>query len=258
MLHFAISDIHGSYSAMLEALENAGYESKNPNHQIVCCGDMFGRAQNNLDACVNIWHYLTDAEKHANLPVCIRGNHEDILIEAIKRRKLDYIDCQNGEHHTFASFDGTPAISMQYDICAQNSAAKKMKDCGFYDWLISLPYYYETENNLFIHGFLPVTDDKRNFDFVTKDFDKVTENQWKVASWSVTPKILPFFEIGYPHGIDKTIVFGHWATMDLIKLKNPNKPIVYGEIFEDKELKLIGLDGTTAYTHKVICKILEN
>ena len=40
---FAVSDIHGFYTQLREALDKAGFDSENENHLFVCCGDCFDK-----------------------------------------------------------------------------------------------------------------------------------------------------------------------------------------------------------------------
>ena len=41
---FAVSDIHGHATLLKEALTQAGFDRKNPDHLLVCCGDYFDHA----------------------------------------------------------------------------------------------------------------------------------------------------------------------------------------------------------------------
>ena len=36
---FVVSDVHGHYTLLKEALEKAGFQNENKNHLLVCCGD---------------------------------------------------------------------------------------------------------------------------------------------------------------------------------------------------------------------------
>lgn len=45
---FAVSDVHGYFEQMKNALDEAGYECENDAHLLVCCGDYFDRGSENL------------------------------------------------------------------------------------------------------------------------------------------------------------------------------------------------------------------
>ena len=44
MKYFCFSDAHGDYNAFMAAVVKYGYNCKDPNHQLISCGDNFGRA----------------------------------------------------------------------------------------------------------------------------------------------------------------------------------------------------------------------
>lgn len=251
MTYFVFADPHGNYEALLAAITEMGYDAANPKHQLIGCGDYFGRAAQINSDCMNIWRYLTSPH-HTNKPICIRGNHESILIDAIERRQLTETDIYNGEHNTFASFLGRYPNQVKYDCCLQFDAAKAMIDVGFYDWLKSLPWCFETEHYIFTHGFVPMMYFARGVEL--GDFD---DWSWARASWAKTPddiKTLDLINIKS----HKTIVFGHWRAKELNERFAGKWEEVDGDIYVDKERKLIGLDTTTVLSHKVGCVIIED
>lgn len=251
MKYFVFADPHGNYEALITAIAEMGYDASNPQHQLIGCGDYFGRAAQSNTDCANIWKYLTSLH-HTNKPICIRGNHESILIDAIARRQLTDIDIYNGEHNTFASFSGRYPNQVKLDCYLQFDAAKAMINVGFYDWLKSLPWYFETEHYIFTHGFMPTMYFVRGVEL--SDFDV---EDWKRASWAKTPddiRTLDRMGVKSP----KTIVFGHWRAKELNEKFAGKWAEKDGEIYVDEERKLIGLDVTTALSHKVGKIILED
>ena len=251
MRYFVFSDPHGDFEALLTAITEMGYDAFNSQHQLVGCGDYFGRAAQSNSDCFNIWQYLVSPH-HVNKPICIRGNHESILIDAIERRQLTEVDIYNGEHNTFASFLECYPNQVKYDCYLQFDAAKAMINVGFYDWLKSLPWYFETEHYIFTHGFVPLIYLTRGIEL--SDFN---DYDWERASWSKTPDDIRYLDT---QGFEspKTIVFGHWRAKELNERFAGKWEEVDGEIYVDKERKLIGLDTTTALSYKVGCIILED
>ena len=251
MKYFVFADPHGDYQALLTAITEMGYDAANPKHQLIGCGDYFGRAAQSNSDCINIWKYLTSPH-HVNKPICIRGNHESILIDAIERRQLTETDIYNGEHNTFASFLGRYPNQVKRDLYLQLDAANVMVNIGFYDWLKSLPWYFETEHYIFTHGFIPDEAFIENINL--KEF---TDDDWEEASWSDTPWQIKLYELKCKNKT-KTIVFGHWRAKELNEKFADKWEEKDGEIYVDKERKLIGLDITTALSYKVGCIILED
>lgn len=251
MTYFVFADPHGNYEALITAITKMGYNAANPQHQLIGLGDYFGRAARSNSDCVNIWKYLTSPH-HTNKPICIRGNHESILIDAIERRQLTETDIYNGEHNTFASFLGRYPNQVKRDCYLQFDAAKVMINVGFYDWLKSLPWYFETEHYIFTHGFVPL----QWFGKKWKLRD-LCDWEWNTASWAKTPDYI--WTLDQTHTkVDKTVVFGHWRAKELNEKFAGKWEELDGDIYVDKERKLIGLDTTTVLSHKVGCMILED
>lgn len=248
MKYFVFADPHGDYEALLSVLNEKGYDKTNPQHQLIGLGDYFGRAAQSNTDCVDIWKYLTNSD-HINKPICLRGNHESILIDAIKRAKLTITDIRNGEHNTFASFINKYPAEIAYDSIYQYEAAKKMSECNFLSWLESLPWYYETDHYIFTHGFVPLS-----YFSEDKPLDSFDDYDWDRMSWANTPEVLASLDNIEMEKI-KNIIFGHWTSSDLV-----NKFIApcdhYGDIFIYK--KFIGIDYTTVLTHRVGCIVVED
>lgn len=251
MTYFVFADPHGNYEALITAITEMKYDASNPQHQLIGCGDYFGRAARSNSDCVNIWRYLTSPH-HANKPICIRGNHESILIDAIERRQLTETDIYNGEHNTFASFLGRYPNQVKRDYYLQFDAAKVMIDFGFYDWLKSLPWYFETEYCIFTHGFVPLQWFGKGW-----KLSDLSDWEWDAASWAKTPDYI--WTLDQTHTkVDKPIVFGHWRAKELNEKFAGKWEEKDGDIYVDEKRKLIGLDTTTALSYKVGYIVIEN
>jgi len=48
---FVVSDIHGHYTLLREALDRAGFDKDNEDHLLICCGDYFDRGTKMLKCC---------------------------------------------------------------------------------------------------------------------------------------------------------------------------------------------------------------
>jgi serine/threonine protein phosphatase 1 len=77
---FVVSDIHGFYKEMRDALDEAGFDPNNENHWLISCGDNWDRGPNPLEV---MKYFRTLPRK-----ILIRGNHEDLFEEC----------CERGEH----------------------------------------------------------------------------------------------------------------------------------------------------------------
>jgi hypothetical protein len=239
MVYFACADIHGHYQAFMKAIKESGYVAATPNHQLIVCGDMFGRAAQCKSDIINIYRYLTSFE-HFNTPIVLRGNHEGILIDIFKRGYCTELDCRNGEDKTIAAL----ADCMPFETRTPgpvNNAGKNYPN--FYEWLCNLPFYHETKNYVFVHGWIPRAADMQGF-------REANEDEWYDATWSHTEHQITHMP---KNGYEKNLVFGHWGTYRLRKYScwaddHSN--------FYDKQRKLIGLDNTTVFSHKMQIEII--
>ena len=99
---FALSDIHGFFTEMKKALDNAGFDPQNPQHLLVSCGDAMDRG-----------HQPREVIEFLNgLPnkVLICGNHEILMEDAIRRKCFLAHDYHNGTANT------------AYDFCTKENA----------------------------------------------------------------------------------------------------------------------------------------
>ena len=97
---FAVSDIHGNFPALIEALKDAGFDENNDSHLLVVLGDHFDRGEYS----VSVYEYLkklTDKGK----AITIMGNHDLMFIDYLEGTVLDPFNYfRNGERETFADF----------------------------------------------------------------------------------------------------------------------------------------------------------
>ena len=80
MKYFVSADIHGFYDEWMLALREKGFDVNNPNHKIIVCGDIFDRGKQPKQVIDFIL-------SHKDKIILIRGNHEDLMEDMIKRNK---------------------------------------------------------------------------------------------------------------------------------------------------------------------------
>ena len=232
MKYFVFSDCHGDYIALLTGLNDAHYNPQDPTHQIIGLGDYFGRAERETSDSLNVWRYLTSFI-HVNPPILLKGNHELILENMIKRRYPIYTDISNGEHKTIASISGLPLSEVVYSPAAFNTEEVKK----FYDWLKGLPYYYETKLSTFTHAWLP------------DNYDVATEQEWHEWVWTNTYNEVEYFR-AKSYRFPKTCFLGHWRAADISSQPD-------GEYY-DSTTNIWFLDCCTVLTHRVDVIVVDD
>ena len=73
MRYYVTADVHGFFSELKAALNNAGFfEDKEP-HKLIICGDLFDRG----NEAVQLQKFILDLMERDEV-ILIRGNHEDL------------------------------------------------------------------------------------------------------------------------------------------------------------------------------------
>jgi serine/threonine protein phosphatase 1 len=242
MKYFVCADIHGCWAALKNAVNKYGYVEGDSNHQLIVCGDSFGRAASCREDVINVYEYLT-SPMHENPPIVLRGNHENIILDAIKRGYCTYLDCRNGEDKTIAALAGTMQFEARTPGVMQKVAANYPE---FEQWLRNLPYYFETKNHVFVHGWIPRDDDMQWF-------REATEEEWIFATWVETDRKIAYMP---ENGYEKTLVFGHWGTW-LLRGADWQDDDAHG-MWVDERRKLVGLDNTTCVSHKIEMYVIDD
>ena len=135
---FVVSDVHGFYHEMLDALDNAGFDPNNEDHWLISCGDNFDRGPCPEDVMV----YL----KMLPRKILIKGNHEQLLIECCERGYPGSHDMSNGTFGTINEL-GDAGSGYAFDECCIRTLART------HTFLDSMVNYFETKNYVFCHNF---------------------------------------------------------------------------------------------------------
>lgn len=243
MRAIVVSDIHGDYEALINYLTSVNFNED--EDMLITLGDNFDRGVGNLE----LYHFLQ------NLPhkILIMGNHELALLNVLKSGKPNRIDLHNGTVQTIADLAGCKEGQAYWDMAAIDAARRT----GIESWIKNeFQWYFETDEYIFVHGWIPT---KFLHDDEYLPLDEADGSDWFDAAWCNTEKKIEAFRNVFPHGMDKTIVFGHWGTfllyqnIDGVDIKQGN----YDKIWKNDQLKLIGLDCTTAISHHIEGLIIE-
>jgi len=253
MKWFVVSDIHGFYTELVECLGKAGFEYDNPNHGLICCGDIFDRGNEPFE----VYRFLRRLPK--NRRVLIRGNHEDLLKDMCIRGYEFLHDDSNGTSST--------AIQLMWDsqeLYGDTSTSKynNILINEILQWIDKeWVNYYEMGNFIFVHGFIPTFYNKKmgswnkeQSSYYMPKWRKATKEYWQDASWDCPWKMYKagLFEEEEKKG--KILICGHWHTSDFFyhldnMLGYQNRPELSYNIYMSKGI--IAIDGCTALTKNV-------
>lgn len=236
---FAISDIHGHYTAMKDALLKAGFEKENPNHLLVCCGDYFDRGTENMQ----VLKYLDCIENK----VLLRGNHEEMLLEIFETGKLKPHNFLNGTEETIKEFFGKYSIDEfgEIDFSGKTGIFNRA-----WDFMSATANYYETKNYVFVHGWFPVSKTASGMK-PQENWRTADENAWHEARWTKWSDMIDVCTL-----IDgKTVVCGHYPTI-FANMSYGKEGEERADIFYDNGV--IAIDGGTYTTGRVNVLVVED
>ena len=240
MKYFVSADIHGFFDEWQKALKEKGFDLNNPNHKIIICGDLFDRGRQPKE----IIDYIL---AHEDKIILVRGNHEDLLEDMIRENYSSCVDEKNGTKQTIDDLRRILNINDKYSMLEVSQKANLQY---VVDKCVN---YYETEHYIFVHAFIPLSDDW--------EYDKywryASANRWKEARW-INPVVLYKKNVYDP---EKTIVCGHWHCSALWHEVDPNKYDEFGpkanfEPFISEHM--IAIDACTSYSKKVNVVVIED
>ena len=237
---FVVSDVHGFYNEMIAALAAAGFDSTNPDHMLISCGDAFDRGPQPKEV---IDYFLSLPNK-----VLIRGNHEDLFVDCCKRRHAYGHDYHNGTARTIQILGGDYQEHFWQNCDPALEAATP--------YLNSLVNYYETKNYVFVHSWIPLGEvyfagGFGKEEYYRENWRESTEEEWFEARWGC-----PFeYEDKKLYIPDKKIVCGHWHTRDGFRIHPEMPHNSEWDIYQSEHL--VALDGCVAASGIVNVFVVE-
>ena len=195
---FCLSDVHGFYKEMRDALDNAGFDPNNKDHWLIGAGDYVDRGRQPQE----VIDFLMSLDRC----LLVKGNHTDLLMKCVDRGYPLSHDWHNGTAQTI--IDLAPNAKT-FDV-ACSVAYEKVKD--FVDSMVN---YVELKNHIIVHSFVPLKcNDKLPAHYIkNRKFEKMekwreaTNKEWQDARWGN-----PYQLAAQGFLPDKTLVFGHYHT----------------------------------------------
>lgn len=286
--YFITADVHGFYSILKHKLKSLGFNEKNKDHILVICGDAFDRGGEEF----KLLNFLNKLRKNNQL-IYVKGNHDTLLWELLtEQRDLKYVDFHNGTAKTVYTMAGIkPGAFEDVESCLRANLplswagdqyvdfpefedVRKKSKKKFSPLFNSMVDYFETDNHIFVHGWIPcIFTESLNKAKYLDDWRNSSELSWDRARWVN----------GIQYSIDgclepnKTIVCGHWhASYGNVRKYHPEiakshkvslkeKQRLYkdlefsnGDYFKPYVSKgIIALDACTAYSRTINVLVLN-
>lgn len=252
--YFVVADTHGFKSLLAAALKQNGFQYRNPDHKLILCGDLFDRGAE----AVEILRYVKTLKDRF---IYVRGNHEDLLYHCIN--EMDEHEWPNSCHFSNGTFD----TIMQFCHMSKYDFADyyyEFNGCKYKDFLKILHSkldpvlayitdhsvnYFELDNYIFVHGWLP------------ENYTVAGDDAWSKARWLNGMENWKYQSKHDRLPTNKTVVCGHWHTSfgnshyhlseHLQEWPQKNKPNWQESFKPFIDTGIVALDGCVAYSGRV-------
>lgn len=218
-----MSDIHGFYDIMQKNLDLISFSDKET--KLILCGDYIDYGPESCKVLYIIKDLITS---YPSQVVAIKGNHETMFLDFLYAKDDDIWNFEwLGADQDFSTVDTFISLSskeiinqLKKELTYQDylfRAAKIIKEdiltnhIELIQWLKNLPFYYETETQIFVHA----------------GIDEEAEEYWKYG----TPD--EYFVGKFPAtfgNFNKDIIAGHISSAEVA-----NDESFLGKVFWDNE-----------------------
>jgi len=132
---FAIGDVHGHLALLLDLLGQIDGLAAGEPHRIVCLGDYIDRGPDSA----GVVRFLRDlqAERGREAVVCLKGNHEDMLLRARRGDPIGWAWLDNGGYECLTSFGVDSAADIAESVV---------------DWIEACPSFFEDDRRYYVHA----------------------------------------------------------------------------------------------------------
>jgi Calcineurin-like phosphoesterase len=148
MKTFVVGDVHGRCAQLRNLLEMIPRDEGSDT--LVFLGDLIDRG---LDApgCVDFVFKL--CQDKPERVVCLRGNHEQMLLEFVEGKSNIWITPVTGGERTFEQYTGRIlTIDSEQDIDAARRAIEASVPAEHMNFFGTLPFYFEDDYAIYVHA----------------------------------------------------------------------------------------------------------
>lgn len=153
MKTFVVGDIHGRCAQLHRLLEML--PRVEAVDTLVFLGDLIDRGPD-APGCVDLAMKLQ--RDNPERVICLRGNHEQMLLDFIEGRANLWITPVTGGERTYEQYVGKPLeINGEHDLDEARHIVENAMPAEHLDFLNGLPYFHEDEFAIYVHAGLDRT-----------------------------------------------------------------------------------------------------
>ncbi len=148
MKTLVVGDIHGRCAQLLNLLDML---PRDPAEDIlVFLGDLIDRGPD-VPGCVE--QVIKVCRENSERTICLRGNHEQMLLDFIDDVNNIWMMPQTGSEMTFKQYTGkTLRVKQEDDLAKARSEIARKLPADHIDFFRRLPLYHEDEHALYVHA----------------------------------------------------------------------------------------------------------
>jgi calcineurin-like phosphoesterase family protein len=148
MRTFVVGDIHGRCAQLLNLLDMLPRDHQSDT--LVFLGDLIDRGAD-APGCVD--HILKLCRENPERVICLRGNHEQMLLDFLDGHTSIWLTPVTGGERTFEQYTGHPVRArMEADVDEMRRLFEEKFPPEHLAFMQSLPFYYEDEHAIYVHA----------------------------------------------------------------------------------------------------------
>jgi serine/threonine protein phosphatase 1 len=148
MKTFVVGDIHGRCAQLLALLEMLPRDEG--KDMLVFIGDLIDRGPD-APGCVE--HVIKVRRANPERVICLRGNHEQMLLDFIDHASTMWMTPPTGSDRTFEQYTGRPLrVDKESDISKARDLIGQRIPAGQIEFFRNMPFYYEDVHALYVHA----------------------------------------------------------------------------------------------------------
>lgn len=148
MKTFVVGDIHGRCAQLLNLLDMLPRDEATDT--LVFLGDLIDRGPD-IPGCVE--HVFNLCQAKPEKVVCLRGNHEQMLLDFLDEGASIWMEAVTGSDQTFRQYTQTPLhITSEADFDNARELIRKNIPEGQIEFFRNLPLYHEDDYALYVHA----------------------------------------------------------------------------------------------------------
>ena len=148
MKTFIVGDIHGRCAQLLNLLDMLPRDSENDT--LVFLGDLIDRGADAPGCVARILKLTTENPERV---ICLRGNHEQMLMDFLDGRSNLWLQPVVGGDRTFEQYTGQQIrIDSEKDLEEMRALFERSFPAEHLAFMEEMPYYYEDEFAIYVHA----------------------------------------------------------------------------------------------------------